>query len=178
MTREKQTTREPNNVPAAAEVTSRRDFLKLAWGVAGLLALLGGGGVSMKFFAPRITDGEFGSVITAGNVGDFPPGSVTPFNAGRFHLVRLKDGGFLALSRKCTHLGCAVPWNQAEGKFICPCHASAFEVNGSLINPPAPRPLDRFKVIIENGVIKVDTSTPIQRDQARPNDVAYAKEGS
>ena len=174
MTGEKRTTRGSNNVPAIPEATSRRDFLKLAWGASGLLALLGGSAVSLKFFAPRITDGEFGSVITAGNVGDFPPGSVTPFNAGRFYLVRLKDGGFLALYRKCPHLGCAVPWDQAEGKFICPCHASAFEGNGSLINPPAPRPLDRFKVIIENGEIKVDTSKQIQRDQARPNDVAYA----
>jgi cytochrome b6-f complex iron-sulfur subunit len=70
----------------------------------------------------------------AGIVDDFPPGSVTPFNAGRFYLVRQQDGGFLALYRKCTHLGCAVPWNPAEGRFVCPCHASAFEMDGQVIN--------------------------------------------
>jgi len=115
-------------------------------------------------------------VFSVGRVEDFPPGSVTPFNEGRFYLVRLADGGFLALYRKCTHLGCAVPWDPAQGKFVCPCHASAFEMDGDLLNPPAPRPLDRFPVTIENGEIKVDTGQAIQRDHTGPNDAVYAEE--
>jgi cytochrome b6-f complex iron-sulfur subunit len=79
----------------------------------------------------------------------------------------MPDGGFLALYRKCTHLGCAVPWNPAEGRFVCPCHASAFETDGQVINPPAPRPLDRFVVTIVDGMVKVDTGTP---DSTRSNE--------
>lgn len=153
---------------------SRRDFLKLAWGAAGALALVETGGVVLSFFSPRIVEGEFGGVIDAGQVDSFPSGSVTPFTQGRFYLVRMPDGGFLALYRKCTHLGCAVPWNPAEGKFICPCHASSFEMDGQVINPPAPRPLDRFAVSIVDGLVKVDTGTPIQRDHASPADLVYA----
>ncbi len=123
---------------------SRRDFLNLAWGAAGALALAEAGGIALSFLSPRAAAGEFGGLIEAGAVDSFPVGSVTPFTQGRFYLVRMADGGFLALYRKCTHLGCAVPWNPAEGRFVCPCHASAFEMDGQVINPPAPRPLDRF----------------------------------
>ena len=155
---------------------SRRNFLKLAWGTLGVAALGEGAWVTYRFLSPKVVTGEFGGVFTVGSVADFPPGSVTPVNAGRFYLIRLEDGGFLALYRKCTHLGCAVPWDQASGQFVCPCHASAFEVDGTVVNPPAPRPLDRFPVTIENDVITVDTGEPIQRDHAQPGDVVYAQE--
>lgn len=156
------------------EQVSRRDFLKWAWGAAGALMILEAGGVALSFISPHVVEGEFGGTFAAGNVEDFPPGSVTPFNAGRFYLVRLEDGGFLALYRKCPHLGCAVPWDQAAGQFICPCHASAFEPDGTLLNPPAPRPLDRFPVTIADGLVQVDTGTAIQRDQTSPDDAVYA----
>jgi cytochrome b6-f complex iron-sulfur subunit len=155
---------------------TRRNFLGLAWGAAGALALAGAGGVALSFFAPRSVEGEFGGVFTAGNVADFPPGSVTPFPAGRFYLVRQADGGFLAPYRKCTHLGCAVPWDQAQGQFVCPCHGSAFEADGQVLNPPAPRPLDRFPVTIENGEVRIDTGAPIQRDQVSSDEIVYAAE--
>jgi cytochrome b6-f complex iron-sulfur subunit len=100
--------------------------------------------------------------------------SVTPFNEGRFYLVRLDDGGLLALYRKCTHLGCAVPWDQAQKQFICPCHASAFDGTGAVLNPPAPRPLDLFPVSIVNGEVQVDTGKPMQRDRFDKSQVVYA----
>lgn len=156
--------------------TTRRDFLRLAWSAAGLLMLGEGALVAYKFFAPKVVAGEFGGVFNVGRVEDFPPGSVTPVNAGRFYLVRLDDGGLLALYRKCTHLGCAVPWEQAEGRFVCPCHASAFEPNGDLINPPAPRPLDRFAVSISDGEIHVDTGEAIKRDRVSQADIVYPQE--
>lgn len=156
---------------------SRRGFLlKLAWGAAGLAVLGESGWLTYRFLSPRVVEGEFGGVFEVGPVEDFPPGSVTPVNAGRFYLVRLEDGGFLALYRKCTHLGCSVPWDPARGQFVCPCHASAFEANGEVLNPPAPRPLDRFPVTIENGIVMVDTGTIIQRDRTKPDDIVYPQE--
>lgn len=157
-----------------ANEISRRDFLKYAWGAIGALVLAEGGLVSYKFFAPSTEAGQFGGMIEAGLVDDFPPGSVAEFKEGRFYLVRTMEGGFIAIYRKCTHLGCAVPWNQAEQKFICPCHASEFEMDGQVMNPPAPRPLDRFGVSIADGRVTVDTSTPISRDKASDADLVYA----
>ncbi len=160
--------------PEEEPTTSRRDFLKLAW--AGLAALVAveAGAMGVAFSLPRLAEGEFGGVLTAGPVDSFPPNSVTPFNQGRFYLSRLADGGFLALYRKCTHLGCTVPWEQNRRQFTCPCHASAFDARGDVLNPPAPRALDLFPVIIEAGVVKVDTGTVIQRDKFDPAQAVYA----
>lgn len=156
-----------------AQKPSRRDFLNLAWITTGALAAAGTGAMTLSFLAPRVVEGKFGGVFSVGPVEAFPPGSVTPVNEGRFYLVRLADGGFLALYRKCTHLGCAVPWEPAQGKFVCPCHASAFEMDGEVLNSPAPRPLDRFPVTIADGIVTVDTGQVIIRDHASADDAAY-----
>jgi cytochrome b6-f complex iron-sulfur subunit len=89
---------------------------------------------------------------------------VTAFPEGRFYLARLADGGFLALHRECTHLGCTVPWIAEEDRFVCPCHASSFDLTGNVLSPPAPRPLDIFPVRIENDIVKVDLTRTIKRD--------------
>lgn len=155
---------------------SRRDFLQIAWTATGALTLAAGGGLALNFFAPKVVTGEFGGVFDLGPVDDFPPGSVTPITNGRFYLVRQEDGGFVALYQKCTHLGCAVPWEPELGQFVCPCHASAFEMDGEVINPPAPRPLDRFPVTISDGIVSVDTGERIERDHASADDAVYSQE--
>ena len=96
------------------------------------------------------------AIIVAGPVDNFQPGTVTAFVRGKFYLARLEDGGFLALSSSCTHLGCTVPWVAKENKFICPCHSSEFDIRGEVISPPAPRALDLYQIVIENNVLKVD----------------------
>jgi len=48
---------------------------------------------------------------------------------------QLKD---YALNAVCTHLGCVVPWNKAENKFMCPCHGSQYNSEGKKIRGPAP----------------------------------------
>lgn len=155
------------------ENVSRRDFLNIAWGAAGVLVLGEAAFVGLRFLAPRVVEGEFGGVFNLGRIDDYPPGSVTPVEAGRFYLVRLDDGGFLAMYRRCTHLGCAVPYDPATGQFVCPCHGSAFTTEGQVLNPPAPRPLDLFALSIESGELLVDTGRTIERNQASASDVVY-----
>lgn len=38
----------------------------------------------------------------------------------------------------CTHLGCVVPWNGSENKFMCPCHGSQYDQTGKVVRGPAP----------------------------------------
>ena len=45
------------------------------------------------------------------------------------------------LNAVCTHLGCTVPWVEAAGKFICPCHGSQYDTEGGVVRGPAPLPL-------------------------------------
>jgi cytochrome b6-f complex iron-sulfur subunit len=42
------------------------------------------------------------------------------------------------LNAICTHLGCVVPWNANENKFICPCHGSQYNNEGKVVRGPAP----------------------------------------
>ena len=155
----------------------RRSFLARMLRVLGGVALLEAGWIVVTSLVPRAgsepaPDGP--GVIVAGPVERFAPGSVTPFAAGRFFLARDEDGGFLALHRKCTHLGCSVPWNEDEQRFACPCHASAFDIHGDVVNAPAPRPLDLFPVTISDGVVKVDTAKLIRRNAFEPTQVVRA----
>ena len=155
----------------------RRRFLVRLMGVLGGIALLEAGWVAIVNFMPgsrgrKLRDKP--SMFVAGSVDRFAPGSVTPFAQGKFYLVRDEGGGFLALHRKCTHLGCSVPWREDEQRFACPCHASAFNIHGEVVNAPAPRPLDLFPVTISNGVVQVDTSEPIRRAAFEPDQLVRA----
>ncbi len=147
---------------------NRRQFLGLAWG--GTLAVLGGelAATLVRFVQPVSASG-FGGLVRAGLVTDFAPGSITQNKAGRFFIYRLDDGHFLALYQKCTHLGCSVPWVEAENQFHCPCHGSLYDKSGVVLGGPAPRPMDIFPVVIKNNEVWVDTSNPIQRDRFDPS---------
>jgi cytochrome b6-f complex iron-sulfur subunit len=157
---------------AVARVKGRRSFLGLAWLAIGLAALGEALWIVVSFLKPRQQAPQGGEgLVVAGPSDAFAPGSVTAFPAGKFYLVRLQDGGFLALHRQCTHLGCSVPWDEAAGRFACPCHASAFDLRGDVLAPPAPRPLDLFAIRIENGIVKVDVRVPLRRAAFEPSQV-------
>ena len=142
---------------------TRRGFLGRIWLALGGVALVEYAWLGFEFLKPRQAPAEALPIVDAGPLDAFDPGSVTAFPAGKFYLVRLEDGGFLALSRTCTHLGCTVPWDAEAEVFACPCHSSTFDMRGVVLSPPASRPLDRFAVRIENGIVKVDVSKTIRR---------------
>jgi cytochrome b6-f complex iron-sulfur subunit len=153
---------------------SRRDFLGLSLVIGGAIAITETLFVGLRFLSPKKADGEFGGTFNLGAYDQFPLGSVTPVEKGRFYIVRLQDGGFLAVYRRCTHLGCSVPYDQATQQFICPCHGSAFSMQGDVKNPPAVRPLNLFSLsITDTGDLLVNTESPIERDQFGPEQIIY-----
>ena len=168
---------DPGNNKHVEEVTSsRRSLLTKIWVLLGVIALAELIGVVFAFFKPRkqrVSTADRDAIIVAGSVDSFLPGTVTAFVRGKFYLARLADGGFLALSRTCTHLGCTVPWVAKENKFICPCHSSEFDITGEVISPPAPRALDVYQVVIENNIIKVDTGKRKKRSGFATDQIVY-----
>jgi len=90
--------------------------------------------------------------------------------SGRFWLVRTA-GGIYALSTVCTHLGCTPIWMEKEEKFKCPCHGSGFHRSGINFEGPAPRPLERFRIVLaEDGQILVDKSKVYQQEKGQWDD--------
>lgn len=84
-------------------------------------------------------------------------------------IVRVPDdvvqhaSGFYALLVTCTHLGCTPNYLSAESKFKCPCHGSGFRTTGINFEGPAPRPLERARVVLaDDGQILVDKSRKFQ----------------
>lgn len=112
--------------------------------------------------------------MNAGKPEDFSRNRIYPFSTGKFFLSRFEDGGFLALSVKCTHLGCIVNVNQESKGYDCPCHASRFNKYGEVLSAPATRPLDIFPIKMENGELLIDTNNPIKRKKFKKSQVTYA----
>src|SRR2546423_1752797 len=77
--------------------------------------------------------------------------------------VAAHSSGFYALISTCTHLGCTPNYLSAENKFKCPCHGSGFRLTGINFEGPAPRPLERARVVLsDDGQILVDKSRHFQ----------------
>ena len=93
------------------------------------------------------------------------------FREGRFFLLHA-PGGIIAVYRKCTHLGCTVPFSDATDAFACPCHGSRYDKHtAAVLRTPAPRPLDLFHITqLANGTLIVDTNplNAMKRDDWDP----------
>jgi menaquinol-cytochrome c reductase iron-sulfur subunit len=70
-------------------------------------------------------------------------------------VVKEPDSKIVAFAPQCTHLACAYHWEMEAGKFMCPCHGSAFSIEGKVLEGPAPRPLDRYLTRVENNRLKI-----------------------
>lgn len=71
-----------------------------------------------------------------------------------------RDSGeeFSAFTTYCTHVGCAVRWEEGAKLFLCPCHGGAFYADGSVAAGPPPRPLDRYPIRVHNGRVEIQAA--------------------
>jgi menaquinol-cytochrome c reductase iron-sulfur subunit len=73
---------------------------------------------------------------------------------GSVWLVRQPAGSdppVIAMQSECPHLGCAVNLKADRSGFVCPCHTSAFALDGAPTNRVPPRPMDRLGVELTAG---------------------------
>ncbi len=113
----------------------------------------------VRFFLPRSIL-EPSSIFRIGSPNDYAIGVDTKWQQQyRIWVTRTSDRLFVIYAR-CTHLGCTPDWKASENKFKCPCHGSGYDSEGINFEGPAPRPMDRAKVILDaEGQIVVDTGT-------------------
>jgi Rieske Fe-S protein len=72
-------------------------------------------------------------------------GKILELHGQKVGASRGEDGRLTLLSPTCTHLGCLVHWNEAEGSWDCPCHGSRFSSTGEVIAGPAESSLEPFR---------------------------------
>ncbi len=156
----------------AADDTSplltRRAWIGLAWGAfsAASAAALAATG---RFMFPNVLN-EPPQQFKAGFPGEYGFGVDERWKEKfGIWIVRTPEdvvanvSGFYALVTVCTHLGCTPNYLSAENKFKCPCHGSGFRTSGINFEGPAPRPLERARIVLaDDGQILVDKSRHFQ----------------
>ena len=63
--------------------------------------------------------------------------------------------GYISLSSICTHQGCTVGYDSAEGNILCPCHGSKYTTTGSIINGPTTIPLQSYPVSKSGNILTI-----------------------
>ena len=116
----------------------------------------------VRFFLPR-TIFEPSSIFRIGFPTDYALGVDTKWQQQRRIWVTTTPDRLFVIYARCTHLGCTPRWLPAENKFKCPCHGSGFRPTGINFEGPAPRPLERARIVLaDDGQILVDKSRKFQ----------------
>lgn len=71
---------------------------------------------------------------------------------GEVVLTQASAGAFQGFSSTCTHAGCTLN-EVADGTINCPCHGSRFNLDGSVANGPATKPLQAKAVTVQGDSI-------------------------
>jgi cytochrome b6-f complex iron-sulfur subunit len=149
--------KDKNQKTDSGKMTRRYFFESLGFGAVGLAAV-GSVLLTGEYLSPNVVR-EPPTKFKAGKPDDFQPGSVTLDVQQKVFIVRAKEGFFYAISAVCTHLGCITNWKPDQGIIACPCHGSKFNTDGTKIAGPAPRPLPRFSMVLDDqGTLVVDKS--------------------
>jgi len=61
----------------------------------------------------------------------------------------------IAMSTICPHLGCAIDYDEAGERFVCPCHDSYFDLDGKETEGPSPRRMDRLELVSADNLVRV-----------------------
>jgi len=154
------------NLPTSKKCASkdRRSFFAILAGGLAMLGPIGAGVWSFlsplfrKAASPQVRVALLDQVPDDGRPYFFPVvadrqdawTSYEQQKVGAVYLVRQPgDETPTAFTAKCPHAGCSVGYSAEEEKFKCPCHTSAFHVDGSRVNGDkevSPRDLDTLEV--------------------------------
>lgn len=151
----------------------RRSFIKwLAIGWTAFAAVVAGyGSLVLRYMFPNVLF-EPRQSFRAGRPDEYDAGKVSERFKDQYATWIVRDTEKIyALSTVCTHLGCTPNWLESENKFKCPCHGSGFYKTGINFEGPAPRPLERFKITLnDEGELVIDKTRKFQQEKGEWND--------
>lgn len=152
------------NRNSSAQDVSRRDFVKIVMIFVSTVVTCSIGIPAIAYLvSPAARKQEAETWIAIGPLENYPIGIPIPFNFTRsvingwektvnsygVFVVRQDENQARVFSNICTHLGCRVSWHTNLQHYVSPCHDGHFDVVGTVVSGPPPRPLDEFKTKIE-----------------------------
>ena len=145
----------------ADDQVSRRELLRFAVMASGALFAATAGVVALNYLRPLRTVRR--QAIT--QVANVPPGGAFyfqyPTSEDPAILLHLTDGRFVAYSGRCTHLSCAIYYDQASGSLLCPCHEGVFDSRtGSPLAGPPQRSLPTIQLHQDGTIVYAVEEVP------------------
>jgi nitrite reductase/ring-hydroxylating ferredoxin subunit len=107
-------------------------------------------------------EGRWQPVLEAADLGD---GQVARFSTvSNVGFVVNDNGNLSAISGVCTHQGCLLRHNEADGRLDCPCHRASFSLQGKVLHQQFSKPLaplPHIQVREHNGQIEINDARPV-----------------
>lgn len=156
----------------------RREFLLKVGTGAGIAALGGQAIASLRSLVPNVSY-DAPTTVKLGAAAEFPDG--LKYLPDQRLFVFREGNTFHAISAVCTHLGCTVraealsrPEESETGgksvrlthRFLCPCHGSTYQGDGTNLSGPAPKPLAWYRLTVapDDGQLVVDLADAVGQD--------------
>ncbi|MGH3315103.1 MAG: Rieske 2Fe-2S domain-containing protein [Nocardioidaceae bacterium] len=89
-----------------------------------------------------------------GAASEVPVGGGVIFSDQKVVVTQASQDNFQGFSAVCTHQGCTVG-EVVDGTINCPCHGSKFNLDGTVANGPATKPLPPMRIDVQGGNIKL-----------------------
>lgn len=122
---------------------TRRSF------IGTLISLVAGGWLLGKYLTPKVRQKK--TLLTVPR-SELPQEGALVYREARVAVLRQGESVY-ALNLVCTHLGCTV--NVTPTGLVCPCHGSRFDKEGKVLEGPADRPLERYRVEADGELYRI-----------------------
>ena len=101
-----------------------------------------------KFVDPPAVPEAAVNEVAAGKVQDLKvnSGKIVKFGSRPVLLIRSGETEWRAFSAVCTHLNCTVQYKEDAHVIWCACHNGTYDLNGSVVSGPPPKPLEEYVV--------------------------------
>lgn len=165
--------RESHATNSGTPISRRAALILLGTGTG--VAATGGLGLALAACGPAAPAGPVWTAIGI-DPADLPAGEpvrvplTATWESGSMEiatwLLRGEDGSLTAYSPRCTHAACDIVLADDGSRFTCPCHEAAFALDGTVLEGPPPRPLDRWALRATGATVEVEVTGSVRPSPA------------